>query len=221
MKYGTTCGVLKPLDQVTLPDSRFEHEHLFVNRGEPGPFQLADLHERLTKWPLVPSVPEKIRVQFETARNLMLYTWFVFEFQTVAEMQAYATLELALRERLGNPTREIITKERGEIVKTKIISIMLSELLAMALKDGLIVPEKLPSFEWVKQRREWFANFYGHPHETITAADWFEFVKSHIPKSRNYLAHGNTKLWWTESFSQLELCGDIINHLFSGSKESS
>ena len=102
--------------------------------------------------------------------------------------------------------------------RTKVVPLMLSELLSKALKDGLIVPEKLPSFEWVKHKREWFAKFYGHPHTSITAEDWFNFVKSHLPDSRNYLAHGNTKLWWTESFSQVELCGDIINALFANCK---
>ena len=97
---------------------------------------------------------------------------------------------------------------------------MLSELLSKALSEGLIVPERLPSFDWVKHKREWFAKFYGHPHESITATDWFNFVKSHLPDSRNHLAHGNPKLWWTESFSQVELCGDIINALFSDSKLS-
>jgi len=212
MKYGTTCGVLKPLDQITLPDPRFENEHLLVMRHEPGPYQLADLHERLSTWPPASFVPEKVRIQIEAARNLMLYTWFVFEFQTVAELQAYAALELALRERLKNPTREI-RRKKG----IKIVPLMLSELLSKALENGLIVPEKLPSFEWVKHKREWFAKFYGHPHTSITAEDWFNFVKSHLPDSRNYLAHGNTKLWWTESFSQIELCCDIINALYANS----
>lgn len=214
MKYGTTCGVLKPLDEVTFPDRRFEHEHLFVLRSGPGPYHLADLHERLSEWPPSPLVPEKVRVQIETARNLMLYTWFVYEFQTVAELQAYAALELALRERFGNPTRKIRAKG-----KTKVVPLMLSELLSKALNDGLIVPERLPSFEWVKHKRQWFSEFYGHPHESITAEDWFNFVKSHLPDSRNYLAHGNTKLWWTESFSQVELCCDIINALFASEEK--
>jgi len=213
-EYGTTAGVLKPLDQVTLPDPRFEHEHRFVNRHEPGPYQLADLHERLSTWPPSAFVPENVRVQIETARNLMLYTWFVFEFQTVAEMQAYAALEFALRQRLGNPTREIRRKK-----ETKVVPLMLSELLAKALSDGLIVPEKLPSFEWVKHQRAWFAKLYGHPHESISADDWFNYVKSRLPSSRNHLAHGTTKLWWTESFSQVELCCDIINAIFSDTKE--
>jgi len=210
MQYGTTCGILKPLDQVALPDPRFEHEHIFVRRHEPGPYQLADLHERLSTWPPAAGVPEKVRVQIETARNLMLYTWYVFEFQTMAEMQGYAALEFALRERLGNPTREILRKNQ-----IKVVPLMLAELLAKALRDGLIVPEKLPSFAWVKHQRAYLANLCGHPHESKTAEDWFNFVKSRLPDSRNHLAHGNPKLWWTESFSQVELCCDIINALFS------
>ena len=39
---------------------------------------------------------------FDTARNLYLYAWFVYRFYNVAEQQAFACLEMALRERLMN-----------------------------------------------------------------------------------------------------------------------
>jgi hypothetical protein len=100
MIYGTTHGVLKPLNEAILPDLRFQCLKITCEDSS-RPFELADMHQRLSETILNLSVPEKIRVQFETARNLMLYTWFVFEFQTVAEMQAYASLELALSERFS------------------------------------------------------------------------------------------------------------------------
>jgi hypothetical protein len=205
MNYGTTHGVLKPLNQVLLPDSRFQYHVLRSESGE-RTMELADFHERLSNWPLVLPVPENVRTQFETAKNLMLYAWFVFEFQTVAEMQAYAALELALRERLGNPTRTSDSNKKRKI--------MLAELLSKAVKEGLIVPEKLPSWEWAKVKREWFANQYGNQAQPFSASEWFELVKKNLPSSRNHLAHGNPQLHLFHSFSQLELCGDLINALF-------
>ena len=64
-------------------------------------FDVSDIHKRLSDIVLTKEAPEDVRTAFETARNLMLYTWFVFEFQTVAELQAYGVLELALRQKRG------------------------------------------------------------------------------------------------------------------------
>src|SRR5436190_107077 len=46
------------------------------------------------------SVPEEVRSVFATAQNLIVYSWFVYGFAVVAEFQAAAALELALRLRL-------------------------------------------------------------------------------------------------------------------------
>ena len=50
-------------------------------------------------------VPREIVLQFETARNVYLYAWFVYRFYPVAEHQSLACLELALRERLKEEIR--------------------------------------------------------------------------------------------------------------------
>jgi hypothetical protein len=214
MKYGTAQGILKPLDEVTLPDPRFEGKILRSEDSEQ-PITLADFHERLNICPLSSNVPEKVRIQFETAKNLMLYAWFVFEFQTIAELQAYAALELGLRARLGNPTRTI-TSKKGQ----KIVPLMLAELLSKAVSEKLIVPENLPSWEWAKVRREWFSKEYGTPIQPFSASEWMQDIQKHLPDSRNHLAHGNQHLWLNNSFSQIELCGDLIAALFSGSEKT-
>ena len=171
---------------------------------------LADLHRRLCDWQLLPTVSENIRGQFETARNLMLYAWFVLEFQRVAEMQAYLSLELALRERLGNLTRTKQTKKG-----LKVLPLMLGDLLSKAVSDGLIIPEKPPSWEWVKCLRERRARDMGMALKPYTASEWLQTVKQRLPIDRNHLARGNLKLYFPYSFSQLELCGDLINALFT------
>ena len=71
MKYGRTAGVLKPLDELVLPDPRIE-----VEWYRPDPKQAlsaGDIHERLEKYARLHSgVPERIKTQFDIARNLML-----------------------------------------------------------------------------------------------------------------------------------------------------
>jgi hypothetical protein len=99
-KYGTIGDEFKPLGEVLLSDVR---QTCWV-RMEPGGtsrgLQIKDLHTRMSELSLNSTVPEKVCTGFDTARNLFLYSWFVYRFQTVAELQAYATLEFALGKRL-------------------------------------------------------------------------------------------------------------------------
>jgi hypothetical protein len=125
-----------------FPDPRLKYEPLLHHFEESA--RAPAIHERLTKFSsLHAGVPKDVQTQFETARNLMLYTYFVFEFQSQAELQAYAALEFALRERFGSPTREI---KKGKT--TKIVPLMLRELLMKAVNEKLIQPELLPSWIW-------------------------------------------------------------------------
>ena len=57
-------------------------------------------HSRIAAITLHSGVPEDIIIQFETAKNIYLYAWFVYRFYPVSQSHAYACLELAMRERL-------------------------------------------------------------------------------------------------------------------------
>lgn len=48
-------------------------------------------------------VPDEIQSHFEIVRNLAIYAWFVCSFNAVAEMQAFVSLEMAVREKTGDP----------------------------------------------------------------------------------------------------------------------
>ena len=212
MKYGETAGVLKPLEELALPDPRIKFEPLF-QYFEDGT-KILEIHERLTKHSVLHAgVPESIKSQFEIARNLMLFTYYVFEFQTQAELQAYAALEYALRERLDRPTRMI---KRGK--ETKNVPLMLGALLNKAIAEKLIHPETLPSWTWANERRKWFAEHYSHPFVPLNGEDWLEMAVKLSTDLRNRIAHGNPHLHLPNSFNQIELCADIINALFANSK---
>ncbi|MGB8898825.1 MAG: hypothetical protein WCC90_06090, partial [Methylocella sp.] len=60
---------------------------------------MADWHTLIAKIELTPQVPERIRNEFDKARNAFLYSWFSYELATLAEHQSFATLEMALREK--------------------------------------------------------------------------------------------------------------------------
>ena len=214
MKYGTTHGVLKPLDEVVLPDSRFKVAAIQTGR-EIRPFDMADIHQRLCLTSLSSQVPEVVQTHFQTALNLMLYAWFVFEFQTVAEKHAYASLEFALRERFPQATRKI---KKGKQEKT--ISLTLGPLLRLAVKEGLVVAEMLPAWGRVKENHEFRAQDTLYPLAPLpSAGEWLEKLIETIPNFRNDLAHGSTKLYFESSFWALELCADLINALFQKANE--
>ena len=210
MDYGTTDGVLKPLNEALLPDPRFK----FFAIGTDDfmrPFELADLHERINLSKLDAVVPETVRRQFETAKNLMLYSWFVFEFHTMAELHAYASLEFALRTRFPDAKQKRRRKGREVMVP-----LTLGPLLQIAVKKGVIVAETLPAWERAKFVSECFQkryNFQGGAQRT--SAEWLQHVIEYIPNFRNTLAHGNPQLYLEASFRQLETCADLINQIFS------
>jgi hypothetical protein len=91
---------LKPLDKVCEPDERQKY---FA-------YGLADYHARLSDLALDQSVPAEVRQLFETAKNLSLYSWFVYRFHQASELIAFSALEMALRakyslENPGSPSR--------------------------------------------------------------------------------------------------------------------
>jgi hypothetical protein len=213
MKYGETSSVLKPVPELTLPDPRIKVEPLLQNFDEAT--KILEIHERLDKYSgLHAGVPKSIQSQFEVARNLMLYAYFVFEFQTQAELQAYAALEFALGERFDHPTRE---DKRGK--KPRVVKLMLRELLQKAVKEKLIQPARLPSWDWYNQRRMLFAENYGRKSTPLSSKKWIESVVKAIGDLRNHIAHGNPRLNLPDSFNQIELCADIINALFRKTDE--
>jgi hypothetical protein len=86
---------VRHLTELLLPDPR--HSHL----GNLPEKQYA----RLAEIKLNEAAPQDVRQLFETAKNLSLYSWFVYRFHPVASFIAYSCLEAALRPlALADPT---------------------------------------------------------------------------------------------------------------------
>lgn len=88
------ADAFKPLDEVSKEDIRWT----FFGGWAEGE-RIEHRHARIAEITLNDHVPEAIRTQFDVARNLLLYAWYVYRFTTAAELHAYSTLEIALRER--------------------------------------------------------------------------------------------------------------------------
>jgi len=208
--YGRVSSELKPLDEVELPDPRFEYL-VMQTQTSSRPFTLEDLHARIGKTNLHATTPEDVYRQFQVARNLMLYAWHVFEFQTVAAMQAYATLELALRTRFPDAVREIKGKDGS--IKRKPHT--LGPLLEHAVAQGAFFAEKLPAWEWIKANHARLEADSAMPTGSLMEpAEWLKYLARSLPSLRNSLAHGKPWLDIFGSLHSLELCADLINALF-------
>lgn len=118
------------------PNARSDFTVAFRPDGSVSKMTLLDRHQMIAEYVLVDSVPQTIRVHFETAKNLYLYAWFVYRFYPVAEKQALASLEFALRERLT----VWLLETHGAEVK---IPRGLSKLFAKALTENFLTNEGL------------------------------------------------------------------------------
>jgi hypothetical protein len=59
---------------------------------------LKEFYEQIANIKLDEIVPEKIVTQFDIAKNLSVYSCFVYRFHQPAKMHAYSTVELALKD---------------------------------------------------------------------------------------------------------------------------
>src|ERR1700722_10535079 len=86
---------LKPIDCITQPDPRHD--------GSLGTLEL--LHAHLNGIQMHAGVPMHVRQLFAPAKNLSLYSWFVYRFHPIAQLIGYASLERALKERVAHERR--------------------------------------------------------------------------------------------------------------------
>src|SRR5216684_73372 len=216
---------LRPAEYVCEPDPRSTmYLRIDQTNRTSRPIELADHHELISAYALHAGVPQEIVLQFETARNVYLYAWFVYRFYPVAEHQSLACLELALRERL---------KEEIRTGKIKGKRPTLHPLLKYAVDHGLVKNEGFSAWqnrgeinsrarvEMEKIREASEKNLteftWDESDIQITAEDLdWDYVKmlpDLLRMLRNDYAHGSTDLhnWALRSF---QIVSEIINQLY-------
>lgn len=93
---------LKALEEVCQPDVRYRNRvDVDLTTGAVSETTIQTLYSLIEPIRLGKRVPEEVRNHFEIARNLALYSWFVYPFNVVAAMHAYSTLEMALKQKVG------------------------------------------------------------------------------------------------------------------------
>lgn len=219
----------KSLDEVTAVDVR---NTFFVLRnrvtGEARPQELNDHYESVNRFTLNRAVPEKIQSRFNTAKNVLLYTWFVYDFYPVAEMQALSALEVALRERIGEEGLEKLKKQKKPLGMRTFIE--------YAVENKWIKNEDFGAYHRAPMERA-KKNYLFHKIEEMHAkgldsieidydevqapaentTDYLGVLMDTVHKIRNIHAHGETLLYPAAVWMTFEICSDFINALYDDS----
>lgn len=213
---------LREPDAVFLPDVRSSKTDIFTKK----PLTIAYQYENVMVVKLHDGVPEGIRIQFETTKNLYLYSWFVYRFYPVAKHHAYACLELALRERFE---AEMIAA--GE--KKREFGPGLKRLLEYAASSGSLKDENFSIWQrrtarraqrrtadelWEEAKRQGLNELtYDESQYEIKEEDrdheYLAILLKTLPWLRNLYAHGTTSLD-NQALGVIELVAEIINQIF-------
>jgi hypothetical protein len=178
--------MLKPADALLEADPRLGD--LIFRDGTTGDSRamcMHDLRNMVAEIELSARIPATIREQFDIARNAFVYSWFVYEFATLAEQQCYATLEMALRHRLDPGAAPNTTRSPG-----------LHNLLKSVVEQG-----------WLR-REDFLASPAPGGTEPLCLLDF-------IAPSRNHVMHGNVQLLPQGTPDVLRLCAAIVEKLFA------
>jgi hypothetical protein len=229
---------LRSLHQLAAPDTRMLY--LAVRDGEAvRPLEQRDRYERIADLRLHDMVPEGVRVHYDTARNLYLYAWHVYRFHVVAEHQALASLEMALRFALA---RRGVIDDAGAVLRPSADSPKpkgrgrpagLSQLLSIAARIGLITNDGLTRrAQWAQQLAEdrrsieqiQFMERNGLdrlvlpdvpaiPTADDLAFDWLQQFVEGLPRLRNEYAHGSQMLH-ANVLRTFQIVCDLINQIW-------
>lgn len=190
-----------------------------------------DQFESVAEYTLSEAVPDKVCILFDTARNLYLYSWFVYRFYNIAEQQVFACLEMALRERLKD---EMPLPEEYWPKHRKGQPPSLRPMLRYVIDRGYIQNEgfrtwrdrgyiraqqryeKEQLLEMQRKGLESIELDYSEmvmTDEDLQDCDYLSVLLKHIPDARNNYAHGSGMLY-NQVLHSFEVVSELINQLF-------
>jgi len=183
----------------------------------------ADLHRELQSIELLPAVPDHIRRLFDTARNLSLCTWYVYEFHSIAELTGFLALEAALKARAQGEAPAVANEKSfrkllQHAVKARWIT---EERIAHRREIARIRVEQRKVLTSIRRMDELGLEQPGveDPTEEEISAEEREMKILHgiceaAINFRNSLAHGEAVLA-PGSYVRLRMTADLINQLYS------
>jgi hypothetical protein len=217
----------KLFNEITESDRR-SSSFVLRNRttGESRPKDLKDHYESVSAFTLDEAVPQKVRSHLNTAKNALLYTWFVYGFFPVAELQALNALELALRERIGEEGLKKLKKQK------KLLG--LRTLIEHAVENKWLKNEDFGAYHrapieqarmdyLIRKTEEMRAkgldsieiNYDEIEVPTENTTDYLGILLNTVHEIRNIHAHGEIMLYPASVWMTFEICSDFINALYA------
>ena len=159
-------------------------------------------------------VPESIRQEFDTVRNLYLYSWYVYEFTVPAILYAHALIEKAIKERCSRSPMPL------ENIKG------LKKLLKLCIAEGWLTNAdfehalEMTRMEVVAEDPE-LSTVHSIPRFLPADTDFCEHLAETLPEIRNMGAHGEAGLGSPAgALHDIEICVCIANALFRDSRDA-
>jgi hypothetical protein len=205
---------LKKLAQICQKDIRQDAIEVMdpTNSGVFRKLTLEDFHRAAESIQLHAGVPEEIRSHFETARNLIVYSWFYYPFNVTAQLTAYTTVEYALRLRSGDR-------------KTSFKHLLKKAVNARWISDaGFSIARR--KAEYTREQNERLLSIIRTQEPSLVqkysdalVREYSDGLAESIPFLRNELAHG-TSMLHEQGEIEVRICSEIINQLFHLTKAS-
>ena len=154
---------------------------------------------------LVENAPELVQNVFTTARHLLLYSWYVYPFIVVAELQAYASLEFALKWRIVGEAPNV---DRWGLRKC----------MEHAIEQGWLRDEGVREAAETRAAHVDFLESFGlaDKERKLDESDpqaYGKLLADSFTHLRNELAHGSPMLW-PGGYVTLNLVARLINQLY-------
>ncbi len=208
---------LRRPEEMALPDAR-------MGSGTYAQRRLDGHHHAISGLTFGKVVPDDVRIHFETAKNLFLYSWCVYRFYMVAEQYALTTLEFGLRSKFID--EGLLKKDDDRVPGLKFLLRTARE--RDLISDAHFTPRLDIASELARHRhflevsqtmREQglteilYDDSAVGPSEEDLAIDWLEKVADSLPDIRNMHGHGTGNLYPTV-FRTFVIVHNIIGQLF-------
>ena len=204
---------LKQLQEIFEPDPRSTS---FVRYDAIGrhPKSVEDHYKDIAAIRLSEGVPPAIRDEFETIRNLYLYSWYVYDFTVAASQYAYALIEKTIKEKCRRSELPL----NGNKALKKLLKLSIREgWLTNAAFDFVIestVKKIVPAGNDADP-----PTLLSTPCYRSTETDYCDGLVESLPYLRNKVAHGEAGLGFPSStLSTIKICACIANALFLDSR---
>ncbi len=224
IKYNS--DILRPLEHIFEPDLG-NTSYVTIDREAGGfrPLTIKDHYEAISQINLNKEVPEDIFIQFETAKNLYLYAWFIYRFYPVSEHHAFTCLELALRMRYEKeiPKKYYSRAEKPSLRPLLRYSVDKGDIKNDGFRRWHEAVEQRAHVRYEREKDEELRKkgldeiIIDYSNVEITDIDrnlnYVKIILETLPETRNLYAHGTPMLKNTV-LGTIELVSEIINQIY-------